>query len=108
MGWFDDLWSSVKSVGSTVWNGVKDTVGTVYNAAKTATDWVADKVQPIVKAVGKYGGYIPIVGGAIRGVASGVDSAIDQVKAGVDTVGSVGKGIGLLGSKPKFSRQAVM
>lgn len=112
MGFFDDLWSGIKSVGSSVWNGVKDTAGAVYNTAKSGVDWVADQVQPIVKAVGKYGGYIPGIGPTIRGAAGTVDSLIDQVKGGLNTVGSVGKNIGLLNqanaSKPKFSRMAVM
>jgi hypothetical protein len=59
MGFFGDLWSGIKNVAGNIWNGVK-----------TATNWVADKVQPIVKAVGDYAGYIPVIGAGISGVAT--------------------------------------
>jgi phage-related protein len=109
MGFFDDLWSGIKSVGSSVWNGIKDTAGTVYNAAKSATDWVADKVQPIVKSVGDVASYIPVIGAPISGIANQINKGIDFAKGFVSKAGDVGKGIGLLGeSKPKFSRMSMM
>jgi phage-related protein len=103
MGFFDDLWSGIKSVGSSVWNGVKDVAGSVYNGAKSAVGWVADKVQPIVKTVGNIASYIPVIGAPISGIANQISSGIDVAKGLVDKAGTIGKGIGLLG-KPQQSQ----
>lgn len=101
MGLFD--W--ISDTAGKIWSGVKDVAGSVYNTAKAGVDWVADKVQPVVEAVGKYGGYIPVIGGAISGAAGAANSLINQIKSGVDVVGKVGRGIGLLGSQAnRYSR----
>jgi phage-related protein len=106
MGFFDDLWSGIKSVGSSVWNGVRDVAGTVYNGAKTAVDWVADKVQPIVKTVGDIASYVPVIGAPISGIANQINKGIDVAKGFVSKAGDYGRGIGLLKQPtPKFSRQ---
>ena len=110
MGFFDDLWSGIKSVGSSVWNGVKDVAGTVYNGAKSAVNWVGEKVQQIVKTIGNIASYIPIIGAPISGIANQISSGIDVAKNLVDKAGTIGKGIGLLG-KPQqlqFSRMKMM
>jgi phage-related protein len=105
MGFFSDLWSGIKDTAGQVWSGVKDVASSVYNTAKSGVDWVASNVQPVVEAVGKYGGYIPVIGGAISGAAGTVNSLINQAKAGVDAVGKAGRGIGLLGSQGnRYSR----
>jgi phage-related protein len=113
MGFFDDLWSGIKSVGSSVWNGVKDTAGTVYNTAKSGVDWVADKIQPIVKTVGDIASYVPVIGAPISGIANQISKGIDVARGFVSKAGDVGKSVGLFreGSgamgKPKFSRMTM-
>jgi hypothetical protein len=101
MGFFD--W--IGDAAGKVWSGIKTGAGAIYNTVKSGVDWVSDKVQPIVKAVGEYGGMIPIVGGAISAAANTANQAIDYAKKGVGIVGKVGRGIGLLGQAgPKYSR----
>jgi phage-related protein len=101
MGFFD--W--ISETAGKVWSGVKDVAGSIYNTAKSGVDWVASNVQPVIEAVGKYGGYIPVIGGAISGAAAGASSLINQAKAAVGAVGKAGKGIGLLGSQGnRYSR----
>jgi phage-related protein len=110
MGFFDDLWSGIKSVGSSVWNGVKDAAGSVYNAGKSAVNWVGEKVQPIVKTIGNIASYIPIIGAPISGIANQISSGIDFARGIVDKAGTIGKSIGLL-NKPQqaqFSRMKAM
>lgn len=83
MGFLDSLWSGIKNVAGNIYSGVKSAVG-----------WVADKVQPIVKAVGDYAGYIPVVGAGISGVANQINKGIDVAKGAVDTIGKWGSMIG--------------
>jgi hypothetical protein len=83
MGFFGDLWSGIKNVAGNIWNGVS-----------SATNWVADKVQPIVKAVGDYAGYIPVIGAPIAGVAQQINKGIDVAKNIVGQVGKYGGAIG--------------
>jgi hypothetical protein len=92
MGFFSDLWSSIKS-----------TVGTVYEGIKKGVDWVGEKVQPIVKTVGDVASYIPVIGAPIAGVAQQINKGIDVVRGTVGKVGDVGKSIGLL-KQNKYSR----
>lgn len=101
MGFFD--W--IGDAAGKVWSGLKSGVGAVYEGVKKGVDWVAGNVQPVVEAVGKYGGMIPIVGGAISAAANTANQAINYAKKGVGIVGDVGRGIGLLGQAgPKYSR----
>lgn len=97
MGFFSDLWSGIKNVAGNVWSGVK-----------SATNWVADKVQPIVKTVGDIASYIPVIGAPIAGIAGQINKGIDFAKnlvGKVDTIG--GKVVGAIDRvvQPKaFSR----
>mgnify|MGYP003353542329 CR=1 FL=1 len=106
MGFFDWIGDAVGKV----WGGIKNVASNIYSGVKTAVDWVGDKVQPIVKAVGDYAGYIPVIGAPISGFANQINKGIDLVKGGVNTVGTWGKRIGLIneaqgGPAPKaFSR----
>lgn len=79
-----------------IWGGIKNVASNVYGGVKSAVDWVSDKVQPIVKAVGDYAGYIPVIGAPISGVANQINKGIDLVKGGVNTVGTWGKNLGIL------------
>ncbi len=83
MGFFSDLWSGIKDVAGKVWSGVT-----------TASNWVADKVQPIVKAVGDYAGYIPVIGAGISGVANQINKGIDVARGAIGTIGKYGSAIG--------------
>lgn len=106
MGFFD--W--ISDAAGSVFNTIKDTVGTVYNAGKSAVNWVADKVQPIVKTVGNIASYIPIIGAPISGIANQISSGIDVAKGFVGKAGDIGRGIGLLKQPPsqQFSRIRAM
>lgn len=44
-GFFDDVWSGIKDVGSDVWSGIKDVAGDVYSGVKDVAD-EAVKVAP--------------------------------------------------------------
>ncbi len=103
MGFFSWLGDAVGKV----WGGIKNVASNVYSGVKSAVDWVADKVQPVVKAVGDYAGYIPVIGAPISGIANQINKGIDLVKGGVNTVGSIGQKLGVFGqaAPPKaFSR----
>lgn len=99
MGWLDWIGDTVGKV----WSGVKDVASNVYSGVKSATDWVAEKVQPIVKTVGDVASYIPGIGGAISGVANQINKGIDVAKGFVGKAGDIGRGIGLLNQR-KYSR----
>lgn len=98
MGFFSDLWSGIKDVAGKVWSGVS-----------SATNWVADKVQPVVKAVADYAGYIPVIGAGISGVANQINKGIDVAKGIVGKIGQYGSTIGsvidrVIPPKKTFSR----
>lgn len=99
MGFFD--W--IGDTAGKIWSGVKDVAGTVYNGAKSAVNWVADKVQPVIKGIGSVASYIPVVGAGISGLANQISSGIDLAKRGLDVVGGIGSQIGQQGDK-LFSR----
>lgn len=61
---------------------------------KSATNWVAEKVQPVVKAVADYASYIPVIGAPIAGVAQQINKGIDVARGAVDTIGNWGSRIG--------------
>lgn len=90
MGFFDWLGDTVGKV----WSGIKDTASNVYNTVKSGVNWVADKVQPIVKGVADYASYIPVIGAPISGIASQINKGIDLAKKGVDVVGNIGSTVG--------------
>jgi|GEM_PF-4575279 len=96
-GFFDDLWSGIKNVGSSIYNGVKSVIG-----------FVGDKIQPIVRTVGDIASYIPVIGAPISGIANQISRGIDVAKGFVNKVGDVGRGIGILKqpqNAQQFSRQ---
>ena len=66
MGWWSDLWSGIKNVGSNIWSGIKSGV-----------NFLGEKIKPVSDAVAKYASYIPVVGGGLSNIASGVSSVID-------------------------------
>lgn len=79
MGWLSDLWSGIKNTASNIWSGVKQGV-----------NWAADKVSPIVSAVQKYAGYVPIIGAPIAAAAGTVGNLINTAKSGVDLATKAG------------------
>lgn len=94
MGFFGDLWDSVKSTASNVWGSVKNIANNVYSGVKSAADWVGNNIQPIVKTIGEYASYIPGIGSAISGVANTVDRGISSARSVIDNVGKYGRDIG--------------
>lgn len=92
MGWWGDLWDSVKRTASNVWNGVKSGV-----------NWVAEKVKPVTDAVAKYAGYVPIIGAPLASAANTVSNVIDYAKKGTDAATAAGyRQGGMVRSPPKF------
>jgi phage-related protein len=77
MGFFSDLWSSIKNTASNVYNKVKDVATGVWN-----------KVSPFVRM-------IPIVGNKIAGGVEAVAGAVDKGATGIakTVTGDIGGGI---------------
>lgn len=88
MGFFDSLWSGIKNVAGNIWSGIKG-----------AADWVGEKVQPIVKAVGDYASYVPIIGAPIAGIAQQINKGIDVARGVIGKVDQVGQTLSKIGSQ---------
>tara|TARA_R110002126_G_scaffold103952_1_gene237191 strand:+ start:9222 stop:9527 length:306 start_codon:yes stop_codon:yes gene_type:complete len=99
MGWFSNLWDSIKSTASDVWSGVKNVASTVY-----------DTVSAPVRYLGKgleYASKIPVLGGLLAPVKAAVGTAtniLDQGKAVGDVVKAIGLKMGGVVSKRMFQK----
>lgn len=85
MGWFSDLWDSVKSTASNVWSGVKSAAGKVYDVVRKPVDFIAGAGDVVSK--------IPVIGSLAQpliGAAKGAQSVLDQAKSVGDVVRSIG------------------
>jgi phage-related protein len=71
MGFWDSLWSGIKSGASSLWSGIKNVAGNVWN-----------KVAPVIRM-------IPFVGNKI---ASGVESGAGAINSGVNALGNLVSG----------------
>lgn len=83
MGFFDNLWSGIKRVGSTIWEGAKR-VGQVITSPET---WrkvgdIAGKVVDVAKKVAPYVSKIPVVGQIVTGISKAGDLVDLAKKAG--------------------------
>lgn len=87
MGFFSNLWSGIKNVGSSVWNGLKKGVGVVSDIGNKirggiGSAWNFIKKIPVIgnlaeKAVNTP---IPFLGGAsLSNVAQGASTGLDVV-----------------------------
>jgi phage-related protein len=94
MGFFGDLWDGIKSTASNVWGGVKNLATNVYSGVKSVGDWVGNNIQPIVRGIADYAGYVPVIGSAISGVANSIDKGITGARKVIDNVGRWGSSIG--------------
>lgn len=86
MGWFSDLWDSVKSTATNVWGGLKKAAGTVYDIVRKPVD--------VIASAGKLISKVPVLGtiaSPLTAAASTAQGILDQAK----TVGDVAKSIGL-------------
>ena len=86
MGWFSDLWDSVKSTASNVWGGIKKAAGTVYDIVRKPVD--------VIASAGKLISKVPVLGtiaSPLTAAASTAQGILDQAK----TVGDVAKSIRL-------------
>lgn len=99
MGFFGDLWSSIKNTAGKVWSGIKDTASKVYHGVGSAINWVKDKAQPIITAVGNIAGKIPVIGAPISAAANAANNLINQASNIHSTVGNIGNQIGTVGDK---------
>ena len=79
MGFWGDLWSGIKSVGTSI-----------YNTVRKPVDWIAGAGDTLKK--------IPVIGSALSTALSPVTGLAKSVQGGLDTakqVADVGKSLGL-------------
>lgn len=101
MGWFGDLWSSIKDTASNVWSGVKNVAGKVYDVVRKPIDIIAGAGNVVSK--------IPVIGTIAQpliGAARGAQSLLDQGKAVADVAKSIGLKEGGMVRSPKKYYQA--
>jgi hypothetical protein len=85
MGWFGDIWDSIKSTASDVWSGIKKGAGAVYDVVRKPVDWIA--------GAGDFVSKIPVLGTIAQPVIAGARAAksvLDQGKQIADVAKQIG------------------
>jgi len=86
MGFWDSLWSGLKSVGSNIWSGIKGVGSGIYNVVKKPIEWASTALD-YAKKIPALGTLLAPVSGIIEGAKSALGTA--------ETIGDVVKKIGL-------------
>lgn len=99
MGWFSNLWDSIKSTASDVYGGIKKGLGAVYDVVKAPVDYIAKGVDTASKIPGLGSFLAPVK--AVTGLAK---DALDQGKAIGDAVKAIGLKMGGVVPKRTFQK----
>lgn len=108
MGWFSDLWDTVKTTAGNIWSGVKNVASTVYDTVRKPIDWVASAANSVkdIPILGTFAQPIANLAGTAQGYMNQARSIGDAVKAVGLKDGGVVLKEKMEASKPKKFYQA--